>query len=159
MCTILVVRQCAVGPVLPCRREAGEQLDRSIKVILDLPHETHRCLIEPLSGRIHIRRVFISRFLNMINSVKISKKPLLQTLLRVNQCRTTSTTGKNLRKIMLLQGVNHIEEIQVDKDIPYLPLPEEEAWKVDQLQGMMEERQTGELEKDEMELFNFLCTN
>ena len=60
---------------------------------------------------------------------------------------------------MLLQGVNHIEEIQVDKYIPYFPLPEEEAWKVEQLQGMMEERQTGELEKDEMELFNFLCTN
>ena len=28
--------------------------NRSIKVMLDLPHETHRCLIEPLSGRIHI---------------------------------------------------------------------------------------------------------
>ena len=57
------------------------------------------------------------------------EKPLLKTLLKVNQCRTTSTTGKNLRKIMLLQGVNHIEEIQVDKDIPYFPLPEEEVWK------------------------------
>ena len=60
---------------------------------------------------------------------------------------------------MLLQGVNQIEEIQVDKDIPYFPLPEEEIWKVEQLQGMMEERQTGELEEDEMELFNYLCTN
>ena len=60
---------------------------------------------------------------------------------------------------MLLQGVNHIEEIQVDKDIPYFPLPEEEVWKVEQLRGMMEERQTGELEKDEIELFNVLCSN
>ena len=102
--------------------------NRSLKVMLDLPHETQRCLMEPLSWRRHIRKVFISWFLNMINRIKISKKPLLKNLLRVKQHRTTSTIGKNLRKIMLLQGVNHIEEIKVVKDIPY---SEEEAWKVD----------------------------
>ena len=134
--------------------------NRSMKVMLDLPLATHRNLIEPLSGRSHIRRVFILRFLNMISSIRESKKPLLRTLLTVTQYRTTSTTGRNLRHIMLLQGENRIEDIKAEASLcPYFPLPDEEAWRVEQLQGMMEEKKVVELEKDEMDLFEFLCTN
>ena len=61
---------------------------------------------------------------------------------------------------MLLQGVNRIKDIKAEAGLfPYFPLPDEESWRVEQLQGMMEERQSVELEKDEMELFNFLCTD
>jgi hypothetical protein len=133
--------------------------NRSMKVMLDLPLATHRNLIEPLSGRSHIRRVFILRFLNMISSIRESKKPLLRTLLTVTQYRTTSTTGRNLRHIMLLQGENRIEDIKAEASLcPYFPLPDEEAWRVEQLQGMMEEKKVVELEKDKMDLFKFLCT-
>ena len=61
---------------------------------------------------------------------------------------------------MLLQGENRIEDIKSEASLcPYFPLPDEEAWRVEQLQGMMEEKKVGELEKDEMDLFEFLCTN
>ena len=61
---------------------------------------------------------------------------------------------------MLLQGENRIEDIKAEGSLcPYFPLPDEEAWRVEQLQGMMEEKKVVELEKDEMDLFEFLCTN
>ena len=76
--------------------------NRSIKIMLDLPQPTHRGLIEPISGKPHLKRVLLKRFLLMIEQIRKSKKPHLQMLLRLCEKNTNSTTGKNLRNIMLI---------------------------------------------------------
>ena len=102
--------------------------NRSVKITLDLPHNTHRGLIEPLSGRKHMKRVLLKRFLQFVDKIKTSKKPLLRLLLRLSEQNTNSTTGKNLRGIMFLTGKQSIEDIEmVDVDnFPYFPRPEED---------------------------------
>jgi hypothetical protein len=57
--------------------------NRSMKIMLDLPNATHRGLIEPLTGRKHLKRVLLKQFLRMIEKIRISKKPLLRMLLKV----------------------------------------------------------------------------
>jgi hypothetical protein len=42
--------------------------NRSIKIMMDLPYETHRSLIEPISERRHLRKTLARRFLRMICS-------------------------------------------------------------------------------------------
>ena len=44
--------------------------NRSMKIMMDLPYDTHRGLIEPLSGCNHIKRIFI-KVLHKANSTNI----------------------------------------------------------------------------------------
>ena len=135
--------------------------NRSMKIMLDLPHGTHRGLVEPLSGRRHLKRVLLKRFLKMVEQIEMSKKPLLRMLLKETRLKTTSTTGKNLREFMLITQKDSVEQIvMADTDtFLYFPLHPEEGWRTDQLLGMMEERTLHQLEDSELELFNFLCTD
>ena len=75
--------------------------NRSVKVMLDLPFETHRGLIEPLTGRKHQRTVFLKRFFVMIQKMRLSRKPILLRLLSKIELDVRSNTGKNLRNINL----------------------------------------------------------
>ena len=135
--------------------------NRSMKIMLDLPYATHRGLIEPLSGSKHLKRIFIKRFLQMISKIRISSKPILKTLLRAIEMDTRSTTGKNLRGIMLLAGKWTISEVDTnDADsFPYFPRSEEDEWKTEVLQIMMEEREQNSFEISDQELMNLLCTD
>ena len=97
--------------------------------MMDLPFDTHRGLIESLSGCEHIKRLFFKRFHQFILRIRSSKKPILRTLLSTIQYDTLSTTGKNLRGIMLLSNKCSIDEITVEDigSFPYFPRPEEDA--------------------------------
>ena len=55
--------------------------NRSIKIMMDLPYETHRGLIEPISGRLHLRKILLKRFIVMTESLRRAKKPILRALL------------------------------------------------------------------------------
>ena len=88
--------------------------NQSMKVTMSLPHATHRELIEPLSGTRHVKLIFIQRFFKMIASIHMSNKPILKILLGQNETDTRSTTGQNLRNIMLLVEKTSIYDITHD---------------------------------------------
>ena len=73
--------------------------NRSIKIMMDLPLATHRYLIEPLSGRKHLRKVFVKRFLTMIQSIIKSTKTILKMILSAIEYDARSVTGRNPRSI------------------------------------------------------------
>ena len=130
--------------------------------MLDLPFETHHGLIEPLSDCQHIKRVFLKRFLEFISNLSSSKKPILQTLLSAIQLDTTSTTGRNLRNIILqLCGKCSIDDISVDDitNFPYFPRPVDDYWKCEMLQHMLEEKNFRTLDDDEIQWMNYLASN
>ena len=135
--------------------------NRSIKIMLDLPYSTHRSLIEPLSGRPHLKRIFIRRFLQFIASIRKSTKPVLNTILTVTNSDTRSTTGKNLRGIMLLTKKPSIEDIKWEDSelLEYFPIQDEDKWKSELLNLMIEEREQGNFDKNDQELMDFLCSN
>ena len=135
--------------------------NRSIKIMMDLPWGTHRGLIEPLSKSSHIKRFFIKNVIQFIAKIKNSTKPLLRTILSAIMHDTRSTTGKNLRGILLLSSKGSIEELSVsDADhFPYFPMSQEEEWKTEMLTLLIEERDRGSLDKEETEWFNYLCTS
>ena len=135
--------------------------NRSVKIMLDLPYSTHRGFIEPLSGRKHLKIVLMKRFLQYIGKIKKSKKPLLRLILQLSERNTNSTTGKNLRGIMLLAGKNTIEDIElIDVDnFPYFPRPQEDEWKTAMLEHLSEERSAGVLDESQLEWLEYLCTS
>ena len=129
--------------------------------MLDLPYDTHRGLIEPLSGSEHIKRAFLKRFLQFTSKIRTSKKPILNTLLSSIQFDTTSTTGRNLRNIMLLCQKCSIDDITVDdiNNFPYFPRPADEDWKCEMLQQLLEEKDFRILDKEETEWMDHLASN
>ena len=68
--------------------------NRTIKIMLNLPHATHRGFIEPLSSRKHLKRVLLKRFIQFVEKIKTSKKPLLRLMLRLSEQNSNSTHGK-----------------------------------------------------------------
>ena len=129
----------------------------------DLPYETHRCLIEPLSGT-HIKRILINRFLNFLKQIINSKKNVTKVLLNTIKYSVKSTTGRNLRKIMLLTGKSNIEELNEIKidELEYHPTKEEDRWKLSVIDECIDIK-FGKLNidgfnKEEIEdICNYLC--
>ena len=133
--------------------------NKSVKLMLNLPLETHRGLIEPLTGRKHLRKVFSRRFLSMIEQIRKSRKPVLKVLLSEIERDARSTTGNNLRMLMLNSDRSDICQIQLtDADtLPYHDLPEDEEWRAEMLKHLLEEREQGPLDKEDLEWLNYLC--
>ena len=106
--------------------------NKSIKLMMDLPLATHRNLIEPLSGYSHIRKFLVKRFLAFLLQIEKSPKRIPRQLLHSIRLDVRSTTGRNLRRIMLATNRDSVEVISPSDAhlINYHQLKEDEHWKV-----------------------------
>ena len=138
--------------------------NRSVKNMFNLPVETHRSLIEPITSKPHLRTTLMSRFLSFINHVSNSQKIVPKMLLNLVAKDTRSTTGSNLRKILLLTNKCSISEL-MKKDVyalTYHPLNEEDIWRANLVSELIDE-QEGILEVQEFsieeltDIIQFLC--
>ena len=84
----------------------AERLEKSWnisqRILLDIHRNTHRYFVEPLSGTQHIQTSLHRRFIKFIDKINYSNKPVMRYMLSLINRDCRSTTGKNLRKIMLL---------------------------------------------------------
>ena len=62
---------------------------------------------------------------------------------------------------MLLVDKTNIGDIEVNdaESFPYFPRPEEDDWKIEVLQTMMEERELSSLDSSDQEAMNILCSD
>ena len=69
--------------------------------------------------------------LNFITSITNSSKGILNNMLDLIKNDCQSTTGRNLRKLLLLTEKTHIEELRSDdlKNICFYDVPQGEKWK------------------------------
>ena len=104
----------------------------SFRRMYDLPYQTHRYLVEPVSGQLHIKKLLIKRFLSFLKQIRKSKKILPNQILNSIQFDTRSVTGNNITKILLLTKKANVDEI-TDEDIEaieYAPITEENTWRI-----------------------------
>ena len=112
----------------------------SMRLLLDVPRETHRRFIEPLSQVMHAKILIKKRFLTFLqqihNSPRKASKFLLETIIK----DTRSTTGSNLRNILLLtQKSCVLELVPIDAiSLKYNQISDEEAWKINIIQELIE---------------------
>ena len=76
----------------------------SQRVMFNLPRTTHRYLIEPVSDRPHINISIWKRFLKFTRLLSESQKIVLNNIYSIVKDDCRSTTGNNLRQIMLKTG-------------------------------------------------------
>ena len=118
--------------------------NKSVKIMFDLPYDTHRFLIEPLTGLPHVSRILVKRYISFIEKVRNLPQRTLQNLLRCVQSDVRIMTGSNLRTIMILEGKNKIEELGIGTvDFDYHQVKESDAWRINFVQELVELKHGG----------------
>ena len=101
--------------------------------MLGLPRESHRCLIEPVSGSTHIILHLYKRCVNFVWRLKNSKKLPLHVMCHEIVKNSCSTTGNNIRQLMLRYNAGTFEELWCNrrKTTPYKKAGEDDMWKIE----------------------------
>ena len=103
----------------------------SHRLMLSLPRTTHRYFIEPLTGKSHINKSIWKRFMKFIKSISESRKMVLRNVLHLVKDDCRLTTGRNLRKIMLMSDQD------VGSTQPYRTIPDNESWRISLVQEII----------------------
>ena len=114
--------------------------NKSIRIMFDVPLQTHRYFLEELSETRHLKLTLIRRFLGFISQIENSKKILPNILLQTIRRDCRSTTGSNLRNILLLTSKDDISELvpsDVDKMV-YQPVNPSDVWKINMVKELID---------------------
>ena len=137
----------------------------SVKIMFDLPIQTHRCLIEPVSQSKHLKFILLERFLSFLNQIANSKKLVPKHLLHFSKHDVRLTTSSNLRNLLLLTEKNSIEELCKDdiRNLKYNQIEKKDAWKVGFIHEITDLKLNklkveGFSEEELEEILAYLCT-
>ena len=121
-----------MGSVLSGGNHDGRNMKHLNKAHNDLPLQNHRNLIEPISGSKHIRYHLVKRFLSLIKQIEDSPKGASKHLLKIVKYNARSTTGSNLRNILLLTDKHDVDDLDPSdcSFVKYHPLNNDEQWKI-----------------------------
>ena len=111
-------------------------------MMCNIPRETHKYLIEPITEKRHLKFILIQRFLNFKKQVNKSPKNIIKLMFNRCQYDTNSITGSNFRRIMLLCKKSNISEIE-DSDISnliYCQVPPNEEWRINLTKDLLDAR-------------------
>ena len=151
-----------------CRQ--SEMLEKSwnvsVRHMFNIPMKTHRYLIEAISQSPHLKVILMNRFLSFVNKIKQGKKKKLRHILEAIRYDCRSTTGDNLRQIMLITNKTKIEHLckQDAFSVEYHPVDNENIWKIGVIHELMNTREgntsiEGFDAKEIGEMLEFLCVS
>ena len=138
--------------------------NRSIKLMFDLPLQTHHYFICPISESQHVKHMLIKRFISFTLKLESSKKCSVRHLYKVVKNDAQTTTGSNIRNIQILIGKEDQKLSPNDAmKVKYHEVKEEDEWKVKFVKEVIEVKQgtldVG-LENSEIEdILEHLCTS
>ena len=106
--------------------------NRSVRIMSDLPFQTHRYFLEFLIGSPHMKLKILKNYLTFIECIRISPKPILRHLYHLASSDVRSITGKNLRNILLLTKKLATKDLSPAdiKCLEYYPVPENDRWRI-----------------------------
>ena len=116
--------------------------NKSVRLMFDVPLTTPRYFLEPLAGEKHLKITLMKRFLNFIQQIERSTKLLPNVLLQAIKRDCRSTTGSNLRSIMLLTSKDDILKLVPSDalEIMFEPVLKKNEWKIDILMELLDVR-------------------
>ena len=138
----------------------------AVRLMLDIPRESHKYLIEPLSKTTHIKIQLVKRFLTFLEQIKKSNKSASKFLLDSIIQDTGSTTGSNLRNILLNTDKTDVRELcpQDAFKFKYHQIPQEERWRLPFIQDIIEAKNgqmsiSNMMDSDLDDILSALCTS
>ena len=110
----------------PSWKALEKSYNTNMRVLNDVPRDTHTWLLSSITEREHIRSTLLKRLLKFIQLIQNSSKI---NILNSIQNDTRSTTGANLRKLVLLLGVISVHDLNPEliSKLEYAAVPQEKA--------------------------------
>ena len=140
--------------------------NRSMRLMMDLPLRTHRYLLEPVVKEDHVKLLLAKLFLGFVEQIQKSSKPFLVQLLDKVKYDVRSTTGNNLRMLMLRTQKSSVDELSKEdyKKIDYHKIRDEEQWRLSLIDEIIDIRykqlDVEGFESEEIEeILNYVCTS
>ena len=112
----------------------------SIRNIFNLHRQTHRYFIEPISGEKHIKFSLLGRFIRFSNALNRSSKAPLRRLYNTVKRDCSSTTGSNLRQILLLVDKHDVNDVR-PKDLDsqeFCTVKKGDEWRIGMAKELIE---------------------
>ena len=140
--------------------------NKSVRLMSDVSIRTHRYFLESLAGKRHLKIILMKRFLNFVQQIEKSSKVLPKHLLQTIRNDARSTTGSNLRNILLLtRKYDNMKLAPSDAlGIKYEPILDENKWKIDMTMELIDAKwgradienlSTAEID----EVLEYICTS
>ena len=114
----------------------------AIRILFNLPRDTHRYIIEPVSDNLHVKTMLCSRFVSFFNSLNESPKLCIRLLANVCKSDNRSVLCKNLVKIAndCNSDVSQLTKRCVKENMTFFPVPDEQSWKIPILKELLDIR-------------------
>ena len=136
----------------------------SIRKMFWLDRKSHRYLIEPISGMPHIRQALMKRFLGFTEKIASSRKSVLKRAYNIFKADCRSTTGSNIRNIMLeCNAVPSTPLCTEVEKLQFKPVPPDDEWRIGFISDLIGIRDGGDtdvgINRDELDIMlEHLCT-
>lgn len=105
----------------------------TVKMVFDLPFETHKRFVESLTPVPHLQSTLHGRYVGFLNNLKESKKPEIKLLFNICANDKSSNTGQNIDYLMKTYNLGTLEELVFERDkikiTRVYPLEDGELWK------------------------------
>ena len=116
----------------------------NLRILFDLPRDTHSWLVEEISGGMHAKQMVMSRYINFTNQLANNKRPCVRSLFKLvcNDVRTV--TGSNIRQILLMTGIRITPGITSKyklKTFRVYSVPNNQHWRIGMLHSLIELRE------------------
>ena len=137
----------------------------SMRIMFNLPRETHCYLIEEVSEQLHVKTILARRSLIFIQAVRGGKKKALRDLLKVVELDTQSVTGRNLRNILIQTDVHDVRKLEAsDYKVKYRTVPSNEEYRVEFIKELIDvnnnQLEVPGFDDDELEdILQYLCVS
>ena len=107
----------------------------SIRKMLNIPRQTHRYFLEPISKTSHIIFSLSTRFVKFVNKIGSCNKPSMINPLNTVMYDCQSRTGSNIRNILLKLRKTRIDEIRLPdiRNLRYFEIPYGSKWKINSI--------------------------
>ena len=112
--------------------------NRMIRNVFKLPYNSHRYLIEPISGITHLKTMLSDRFLKFYDSVMNCNKKLTRELAHIQSRDCRSDFGRNISNMCREMGTLSFLNIKKG-DIKYFPIKEDDKWRVPRLRELLQQ--------------------
>ena len=137
----------------------------AIRNIMNLDRKMHRFLIEPLSGKLHLKTLLAARYVGFYKSVTECNKFPVRYLMRLAESDHRTVIGRTLHWLNDICGVSESSMLTpslVKRKLRYKPVDQEEAWKVNVAIEIVEAIKDTEIiedfSKDELRtMLDFVC--
>ena len=139
--------------------------NKTVRILYNVPLDTHSYLIETISKSLHPRVFLSSRFISFHRSNLLSSKPQVKLLANLFSSDQRTKYGRNLRTISdeIKTPCDELTKYTIKKKMTYKAVPDHQSWRtklVDELLGA----RFGSLElplsvAERDAILNFVCTS